>query len=89
MAFILRREGAVYRPMANHGFPPEYEDFVKELSIAPSRGTVTGRVALERRPVQIADVTADLEYDIHRPMGSGKLERCWAFHCCAKMCRSA
>jgi signal transduction histidine kinase/CheY-like chemotaxis protein len=72
MAFIVRREGAVYRAMANHGFPPEYEDFVKEVSISPSRGTVTGRVALERRPVQIADVTADPEYDMPQTHGLGK-----------------
>jgi GAF domain-containing protein len=62
MAFILRREGDLYRAGAAVGFSREYIEFLKENPIAPGRGTVTGRVALERQTVQILDVAADREY---------------------------
>ena len=62
MAFILRREGDVYRAGAAVGFAKEYIEFLKQNPIAVNRGTITGRVALERRTVQIADVAADPEY---------------------------
>src|SRR5215469_7094605 len=45
MAFILRRDGEVYRAAAAVGYAPEYQT----LTIAPDRGTITGRVALEGR----------------------------------------
>src|SRR5262249_3965304 len=64
MAFILRREGEVYRLAANFGHSPEYDAFVKTLSISPGRGTVTGRTALEGRVVHIEDITTDPEYDV-------------------------
>ena len=62
MAFILRREGEMYRAGAAVGFSREYIEFLKQHPIAVDRGTVTGRVALEGRTVQIADVAADPEY---------------------------
>ena len=62
MAFILRREGEMYRAGAAVGFSQEYIEFLKQHPIAVDRGTVTGRVALEGRTVQIADVAADPEY---------------------------
>ena len=62
MAFILRREGDVYRAGAAVGFSREYIEFLKQHPLAVDRGTITGRVALEGRTVQIADVAADPEY---------------------------
>jgi len=62
MALIFRREGEVYRLAANSGFSPEYEAFLKEVSISPGRGTVTARAALEGRVVHITDITTDPEY---------------------------
>jgi GAF domain-containing protein len=62
MAFILRREEGLYRAGAAVGFSKEYIEFLKSHPIAPDRGTVTGRVALERSTVQILDVAADPEY---------------------------
>jgi GAF domain-containing protein len=72
MAFIVRREGEVYRPAANFGFPPEYEAFLKDVTIFPDRGTSTGRAVLERRVVQIADVTTDPEYAMPETHRLGK-----------------
>src|SRR6266481_3702343 len=64
MAYILRRDGEVYRAAAAVGFPPEYQAFMQAHPITPGRGSITGRVALEGRAVQIADVAADPEYTL-------------------------
>ncbi|MGE5200966.1 MAG: GAF domain-containing protein, partial [Acidobacteriota bacterium] len=62
MAFIYRREGDVYRTSARFGMTPEYEAFMKTQSLAPGRGTLTGRTALEGQAVHIADLAADPDY---------------------------
>src|SRR5207253_8375845 len=49
MAFILRREGGMYRAGAAVGFSDEYIKFLQTHPIAVDRGSVTGRVAIERR----------------------------------------
>ncbi|UWU70472.1 GAF domain-containing protein [Bradyrhizobium sp. NC92] len=64
MAFIMRREGDEYQAGAAVGFSEDYIAFLQAHPIAPGRGTVTGRAVLERRPVQILDVAADLEYGL-------------------------
>jgi signal transduction histidine kinase len=62
MAFILRREGDIYRAGAAVGFSEKYIEFLQNHPIAADRGTVTGRVAIERRTVQVLDVASDPEY---------------------------
>ena len=62
MALIYRREGDVYRLAANRGFPIAYEEFARQLSLSPSRASVTQRAALECRVSHVADITADPEY---------------------------
>jgi two-component system, NtrC family, sensor kinase len=62
MAFILRREGDFYRAGAAVGFSEDYIKFLKQNPIGAGRGTITGRVALERKTIQILDVAADSEY---------------------------
>jgi len=49
---------------AKYGFSPEYIEYHKNLTVVPGRGSLTGRVLLEGKPVQIPDVLADPEYDI-------------------------
>ena len=61
-ATILRRDGEIYRAATAFGYSPEYKALIEARRFAPGRGTLTGRVALAGRPVQIADVTADPEY---------------------------
>ena len=65
MAFIMRREGDEYQAGAAVGFSEEYIEFLQGHPITAGRGTITGRAVLERRPVQILDVAADPEYDLH------------------------
>ena len=61
---ILRptEEGASYHSVASYGHTPEYNEYNKTLTFAPGRGTVSGRVLLEGKSVQIADVLADPEW---------------------------
>src|SRR6478736_5888164 len=58
-AMIFRRDGEIYRLAANHGFTPEYRDWVELQSINIGRGTLVGRTAIEGRTIQIADALAD------------------------------
>ena len=71
MAQILRPRDAGYYVAASHGFSPEYTEFHKTLTFAPGRGSLTGRVLLERKPVQIPDVLADPEYSNLEPQRLG------------------
>jgi GAF domain-containing protein len=71
MAQILRpREGGYYLA-AGHGFSLEYMESHKTLTFVPGRGSVTGRVLLEGKPVQIPDVLADPEYTNIEPQRLG------------------
>jgi GAF domain-containing protein/anti-sigma regulatory factor (Ser/Thr protein kinase) len=62
--FIFRSDGEVFRTVADHGASPEFRRFWQQTEIRPGRGSVTGRVALERRTVHIPDVLADPEYEL-------------------------
>jgi PAS domain S-box-containing protein len=64
MAFIHRREGGVYRPAAVLGFSLEFTAYLEAHPLVPGRGSIAGRVALERRPIHILDVAADPEYEL-------------------------
>src|SRR6202040_2664892 len=71
MAQILRPRDAGYHVAASHGFSPEYIESHKTLTFPPGRGSVTGRVLLERKPIQIPDVLADPEYSNLEPQRLG------------------
>src|SRR6202022_1147054 len=71
MAQILRPRDAGYYVAASPGFSPEYIESHKTLTFPPGRGSVTGRVLLERKPVQIPDVLADPEYSNLEPQRLG------------------
>jgi signal transduction histidine kinase len=58
----LRADG--YRFAAGFGHSAERSAFLRDLKSVPGRGTALGRVVLERRPIQVADVQADPEYDV-------------------------
>jgi two-component system, NtrC family, sensor kinase len=64
MAFILRRDGEVFRAGAAIGHSPEYMEYLQSHPISINRGSVMGRVVLEGRVVQILDVRADPEYTL-------------------------
>jgi len=71
MAQILRPRDAGYYVAARYGFSPEYIELHKVLTFAPGRGSLTGRVLLQGKPVQIPDVLADPEYELSGPQRLG------------------
>ncbi|HEY8871524.1 MAG TPA: GAF domain-containing protein [Stellaceae bacterium] len=72
MAFIWHRDTDVYRVIAGFGWTPEYKAFQESHPIFPGRDTLTGRVALEGRAVQIDDLTSDPEYNLPETITLGK-----------------
>jgi class 3 adenylate cyclase len=63
MASIARQKGRNFHVVANHGFPSSYR-LIPTMPMEPGRGSVTGRVLLEGKSVQIIDVVADPEYTL-------------------------
>ncbi|MER8849840.1 GAF domain-containing protein [Mesorhizobium australicum] len=59
---IFKRDGDLYRWSAEYGNLPEAAVFAKANPFAPSRDSITGRVALEARAVHVSDVLADPDY---------------------------
>ena len=64
MAQIIRPKGDAYQHLAGYGYAPNYYEHQKTIKLAPGRGSVTGRVLLEGRAIQIPDVLADPEYTL-------------------------
>ncbi|HEX3346947.1 MAG TPA: GAF domain-containing protein, partial [Acetobacteraceae bacterium] len=61
---IFRRYGDVYRYAASEMLVnPDYARYEQATEIHPGRGTLVGRVALENKPVSIADAWTDPEYE--------------------------
>jgi signal transduction histidine kinase/putative methionine-R-sulfoxide reductase with GAF domain len=71
MAQILRLTEGGYYSAARYGFSPEYIEYTNTLTLPVGRGTVTGRVLLEGKAVQIPDVLADPEYVKAEPQRLG------------------
>ena len=68
-AYILRRDGAIYRVAAAVAFSPQLKDgtrqfrtYLEQHPLVPGRGSITGRVALEGRTVHVADTASDPDY---------------------------
>jgi len=60
---IVREEKGSYRMAAyTAGVPATFRQIIDQLDFKPERGTITGRVLMERGPVQIVDILADAEY---------------------------
>src|SRR5262245_22584084 len=62
MASIARQRGNNFQLVANYGYPPGYNEYIESLPMEPGRGSATGRVLLEGKPVHIIDVLADPEH---------------------------
>jgi GAF domain-containing protein/anti-sigma regulatory factor (Ser/Thr protein kinase) len=59
---IFRREGDAYHLASSFGFSEQFQQLMRTNPIAPGRGTLIGRTALEGRTVHIPDAVADPEY---------------------------
>ena len=58
--FVVRVK--FYKSVAYYNYPREFREFHESHPIVPGRGTTVGRMALEGKAVQIADVLSDPEY---------------------------
>jgi PAS domain S-box-containing protein len=59
---MFRRRDELFHMIAAHGLSEEAETFFRTHPFTQDRGTVSGRVALERRAVHIPDALQDPEY---------------------------
>jgi signal transduction histidine kinase len=71
-AAIRRPKGAAFGHAASYGMPLEMTEYMHSHPTEPGRGSVVGRVLLEGKSIQVADVQGDPEYtmgDIVRRTG--------------------
>jgi two-component system NtrC family sensor kinase len=61
-ATITRQKDAVFYRAESFGFSREFMDYVRDIPVAPDRGSATGRALLEGVAVHIPDVKADADY---------------------------
>src|SRR5262249_2871976 len=64
MAAVFRQQGADYYLVATHGVASDFTEDMESLPMEPGRGSATGRVLLEGKPVHIIDVLADPDYTL-------------------------
>jgi GAF domain-containing protein len=67
MSAMTRDDGSGYRHVTNYGYSPDWVEYNKTIRMQPGRGSVVGRVLLEGKAVQVADVLADPEYTYLEP----------------------
>jgi signal transduction histidine kinase len=61
-AVLRRRENDRYPLAATYGIKPEWRELIAGHRNTPGRGTLVGRVAVEKRTLQIPDVFGDPEF---------------------------
>jgi two-component system, NtrC family, sensor kinase len=71
MVAITRLLGGKHFQVANFGYPPGFSAYTKTLPPSKGRGSLTGRVLLEKDAVHIPDVLADPEYAMHEAQEMG------------------
>jgi two-component system NtrC family sensor kinase len=73
MSGIAIRSGDLYRYVATFSFDREWDQMLRTMTFAPGRGSLAGRVALERQPVHIADLAADPEFAVPQAVTVGNV----------------
>jgi two-component system, NtrC family, sensor kinase len=63
LGIICLRDGEVMRLQAESGCTQAFIDFMHANPIRPGRATITGRVFMDGKPVHVADVQRDAEYN--------------------------
>ena len=63
LGIICLRDGEVMRLRAESGCTQAFVDFMEANPIRPGRATITGRVFMDGKPVHVADVQHDPEYN--------------------------
>src|SRR5262252_2568290 len=63
-AYVMKLDGGRYYPVAGKDVQSERIEYLRQHPIAPDRGSVCGRVALDRSTIHIIDALADPEYTL-------------------------
>jgi len=63
-AYVMKLDRGRYYPAAGKDVQPERTEYLRQHPIAPDRGSVCGRVAIDRRTIHIIDALADPEYTL-------------------------
>src|SRR5262245_36051645 len=63
-AYVMKFDRGRYYPAAGKDVQPERIEYLRQHPIAPDRGSVCGRVAIDRRTIHIIDALADPEYTL-------------------------
>jgi two-component system, NtrC family, sensor kinase len=77
LANIWRPKGAAYQLSASFGVPGkgkaliENNEYLQTVDLQPGRGSMVGRVLLEKRTVQILDAQVDPEYELTKIVSIG------------------
>ena len=61
---IFRYDGEILRFAAAYGAWPGFTDFLMAHPLRPSRHSIAGRAALERRTIHVHDVTQEIGYEL-------------------------
>ena len=61
-ASITLPKGAAYRHAASYGFTDEFKAYMARNPLSIDRGNIVGRVVLEGKVVQVADIQSDSEF---------------------------
>ena len=61
-AAVHRPKGDAFPFIASYGYPPEFEQYMRENPVRRTQGSVLGRAVLEGKVVHVADVLADPNY---------------------------
>jgi signal transduction histidine kinase len=73
LGLISSREEDGMRVTATFSTTPEYEAFIRGHLLPPNRGSLAGRAFVERKAVQIPDLTADPEFTVTETVTLGKM----------------
>jgi two-component system, NtrC family, sensor kinase len=63
MVAINRQYGNAYQQVAQYGQSAEFAKFMATQPLEAGRGTVAGRTALEKKPIQVGDIFTDPEFN--------------------------
>jgi GAF domain-containing protein len=62
MAAITRQDDTFYYYATTYGYPPELDNYFKNVAHEPGQGSVIGRTILHRKTIHVPDVLADAQY---------------------------
>jgi signal transduction histidine kinase/CheY-like chemotaxis protein len=69
--FIFRAEQGGLRLAVSYRAPSEFREWRSRSLCVPGDGSLVGRVAVERRPVEIFDAQADAQWRVHHAAAQG------------------